>query len=139
MNIFGMGTFELLVVLIVAFIVLGPARMVDAAKVMGRLINEARKITQAIPEIVSDEDPTGLNDEKNLDKSTGSNIDVGDQTDDGKITTSSFFYKSINILRYVYINFSINYEFFPTRTVEVTIFFWIYKDEISMISNNLVC
>lgn len=88
MNIFGMGTFELLVVLIVAFIVLGPVRMVDAAKVMGRLINEARKITQAIPEIVSDEAPTGLNDEKTLDKSIESNIDVGDQTDDGKITTS---------------------------------------------------
>ena len=63
---------------------------------------------------------------------------LGDKLKEVKTVNAGWSKKHI---KSIYLNYgkSINYEFFPTRTVEVTIFFWIYKDEISMISNNLVC
>ena len=47
MNLFGIGNMELLWVLIVALIVLGPARMVDAAKTAGKFWREAQHVLRA--------------------------------------------------------------------------------------------
>lgn len=40
MSFLGMGTMEILIILLVAFIFLGPERMVDAAKVLGKWTGE---------------------------------------------------------------------------------------------------
>ena len=47
MNLFGIGNMELLVVLVVALLVLGPARMVDAARSVGKLWAEAQRTIRA--------------------------------------------------------------------------------------------
>ena len=47
MNLFGIGNLELLWVLVIALIVLGPARMVDAAKTAGKFWREAQHVLRA--------------------------------------------------------------------------------------------
>ena len=59
MSFLGMGTLEILVVLLVAFIFLGPQRMVDAARVFGKVVAEVRRMTVDLPQLVMDEDPSG--------------------------------------------------------------------------------
>ena len=56
MNVFGMGTLEVLAILLVAFIVLGPRRMVDAARLLGKATREVRRLTEGLPDLVLDED-----------------------------------------------------------------------------------
>ena len=56
MNILGMGTLEILVILLIAFIVLGPERMVDASRLLGRAVREARRFTDELPRISLDEE-----------------------------------------------------------------------------------
>ncbi len=48
MNIFGIGNMELIVVLLVALLVLGPARMVDAARTVGKFWNEAQRTLRSV-------------------------------------------------------------------------------------------
>ena len=48
MNIFGVGNMELIVVLLVALLVLGPARMVDAARSVGKFWNEAQRTLRSV-------------------------------------------------------------------------------------------
>ena len=55
MNILGMGSLELLVVLLLAFIILGPERMVDAARKLGKLTGELRRMTNEVTEMVQEE------------------------------------------------------------------------------------
>ena len=43
MNLFGIGNMELLAILLVSMLVLGPARMVDTARSLGRFWNEAQR------------------------------------------------------------------------------------------------
>ena len=59
MNFFGMGSMEVLIVLLVAFIFLGPQRMVDATRFLGKLVGEARRLTADLPDLVIDEDEAG--------------------------------------------------------------------------------
>jgi len=42
---FNLGTPELLVILVVALLVLGPTKLPDAARKMGRAASEARRLT----------------------------------------------------------------------------------------------
>lgn len=44
MNILGMGTLEILVILLLAFIFLGPSRMIDAARILGKASRELRRM-----------------------------------------------------------------------------------------------
>lgn len=60
MSFLGMGTLEILVVLLLAFILLGPNRMVDAARWMGTALKEVRRLTENLPEIALDEQPFDL-------------------------------------------------------------------------------
>ena len=48
MNLFGIGTLEILLILLVAFIILGPERMVDAAKILGKASKEVRKLSAGL-------------------------------------------------------------------------------------------
>ena len=56
MNILGMGPLEILVIALIAFILLGPQRMVDAARLMGKATKEVRRMTDELPKIVLDEE-----------------------------------------------------------------------------------
>ena len=47
MNLFGIGNMEILIVLVVALMVLGPSRMVDMARSMGKLWNDAQRMLRA--------------------------------------------------------------------------------------------
>ena len=55
MSILGMGSLELLVVLLLAFIILGPERMVDAARKLGKLTGELRRMTNEVTVMVQEE------------------------------------------------------------------------------------
>ena len=55
MNILGMGSLELLVVLLLAFIVLGPERMVHAARMLGKPSRELRRMTSEVTVMVQEE------------------------------------------------------------------------------------
>ena len=48
MNFLGMGTMEFLIIMLVAFIFLGPERMVDAARFMGKAVRSARRMTSEL-------------------------------------------------------------------------------------------
>ena len=56
MSLFGIGPPELIVVLLVAFIFLGPERMIEAARLFGRLTGEIRKMTSEVREMVAVDD-----------------------------------------------------------------------------------
>lgn len=55
----GMGTVEILVIALIAFILLGPERMIEAAKMAGKAVREVRRMTSEISELVLDEERTG--------------------------------------------------------------------------------
>ena len=50
-----MGSLELVVILLVGFIILGPKRMADAARLLGKATREVRRITEDLPEMILDE------------------------------------------------------------------------------------
>ena len=56
MNIGGMGTLELIIVFLIAFIFLGPQRMSEAAKFLGKLVRDVRRMTADIPELILEDD-----------------------------------------------------------------------------------
>ena len=56
MNIFGMGPLEILVIALIAFILLGPQRMLDAARLLGKATKEVRRMTDELPKIVLEEE-----------------------------------------------------------------------------------
>lgn len=55
MSFLGMGPIEIVVILVIAFIFLGPERMVEAARMLGKLVAEARRMAADLPDIVMDE------------------------------------------------------------------------------------
>ena len=60
MNFFGIGTLELLVILLVALVALGPGKTVEVARTIGRMAREARRTFTDIMEAASPDDrPTG--------------------------------------------------------------------------------
>ena len=59
MNILGMGPLEILIVFLIAFVVLGPERMVDAGRWLGRAVAELRRVSVGLPDVVLDDEPNG--------------------------------------------------------------------------------
>ena len=55
MNFMGIGPLELIFVLVIALIVLGPKRLVEASRGMGRLARQARQVTESWPAILERE------------------------------------------------------------------------------------
>ena len=57
MNFLGIGPIELLLVGLVAFIFLGPARMVEVARSLGKMVQEVRRTTNDLPNMLSLDEP----------------------------------------------------------------------------------
>ncbi len=55
MNFLGMGPLELLVIAVLAFIVLGPERMVDAGRMLGRAAREVKRLADEMPKLSLDD------------------------------------------------------------------------------------
>lgn len=58
MNIIGMGPLEVLVILLLAFILLGPQKMVDGARLLGRAYREVRRMSAELPAMVIEDEPS---------------------------------------------------------------------------------
>ena len=56
MNIFGMGTLEILLVMLIAFIFLGPEKMIAGAKKLGQLTRDAKNLSTNFNTILLDEE-----------------------------------------------------------------------------------
>ncbi len=54
MTFLGMGPLEVMIILVVAFIVLGPQRMIDAAKLLGKATQEVRRMSQGLTEALDE-------------------------------------------------------------------------------------
>ena len=96
MNFLGMGTPEILVVLLLAFLLLGPERMINAAKMLGKYAGEMRRMASEIPDITLEGDEPGSGDRPIVHRGGGPNPSVrpraeetkpADKTDDGKDAT----------------------------------------------------
>ena len=60
MNVFGIGTLELVVILLVAFIALGPGKTIEVARTIGRMTREARRAFTDIMDAASvPDEPAG--------------------------------------------------------------------------------
>ena len=56
MNIFGMGMMELAVVLLVAFLALGPGRSIELARRSGKVLGDLRRSFSEVTDAISAED-----------------------------------------------------------------------------------
>tara|TARA_B110000263_G_C15114866_1_gene421535 strand:- start:134 stop:442 length:309 start_codon:yes stop_codon:yes gene_type:complete len=77
MNFLGMGSLEILTVFIIAFIILGPTKMIGMGKEIGKFVRDARKMGSDLQNSITDgnENPIeSLRSLINLDE-----IDVEDQ------------------------------------------------------------
>lgn len=67
MNVFGIGGLELLVILLVAFVALGPGKTIEVARTIGRVVREARSTFADIMDAasLSDDDVGGRRNQPN--------------------------------------------------------------------------
>ena len=56
MSFAGMGPMEIIVIMLLAFIVLGPKRMMEAARLLGKAVREMRRMSASMQDLVLDED-----------------------------------------------------------------------------------
>ncbi len=56
MNLMGMGLMELAVVLLVAFLVLGPGRSIDMARRTGKVLGDLRRTFNEVTDAISSEE-----------------------------------------------------------------------------------
>ena len=56
MNFFGIGGMELIVILLLGFIILGPRQLISVAKGLGRTISELRNAMNQFTRIVDEDD-----------------------------------------------------------------------------------
>ena len=56
MNFLGIGSLEILLILIIAFVFLGPERLIDAARFLGNAVKEGRRLASELPRIVVEDD-----------------------------------------------------------------------------------
>ena len=54
MTFLGMGPLEVMIILLVAFMVLGPQRMIDAAKLLGKATREVRRMSQGLTDALDE-------------------------------------------------------------------------------------
>ena len=84
----GMGGMEILVILLVAFILLGPAKMVEASRSLGKLVGQMRRMADQIPHVDLKEFDNELtvDDEKNAPDISSNIHDVPNQDISNKNT-----------------------------------------------------
>ncbi len=95
MNILGMGPLELLVIALLAFILLGPQRLADGARLLGKATKEVRRMTDELPKIVLEENQAepspnapSRNDHKSGEESAGEKAD-GENDNDSPVAFRS--------------------------------------------------
>ena len=78
----GMGSMEILVILLISFLLLGPQKMISGARILGDLISEAKRFAEKIPHIDVDNSVTTRNNNINEVESEGnkSQLDLGQDT-----------------------------------------------------------
>ena len=59
MNIMGVGFLELLVIMVVAFLVLGPGRSIDMARKSGKFLGDLRRSFSEVTDAISVEETQG--------------------------------------------------------------------------------
>ena len=84
----GMGGMEILVILLVAFILLGPAKMIDASRSLGKLVGQMRRMADQIPHVDLKEldNELTVDDEKNAPDISSNIHDVSNQDISNKNT-----------------------------------------------------
>ena len=55
MNFLGMGSLEVFVILLIAFLFLGPGKMVEAARTLGKLVAQLRRMSAELPDLIDGE------------------------------------------------------------------------------------
>ena len=80
MSFFGMGSMEILMILVIAFVFLGPERMVDAARLLGKAVREGRRLASELPQVViDDEDIKIANQDGSISSKQADNEPSGDE------------------------------------------------------------
>ncbi|MBF8267243.1 MAG: hypothetical protein HW388_751 [Dehalococcoidia bacterium] len=59
MDFLGIGPTEILFTVIIALIVLGPSRMMEMARSLGKVVKEVRRTTRELPNLLSLEEEPG--------------------------------------------------------------------------------
>ena len=57
MDFLSIGPIELLMVALVAFLFLGPARMIEMARSLGNIIRDIKRATSELPSLISPDEP----------------------------------------------------------------------------------
>mgnify|MGYP003324945496 CR=1 FL=1 len=70
MNLFGVGALEILIILMVAFIVLGPDRLIGVARKLGTSMRELRNTTSEFSRILDEDQSAESSKEKPQDSET---------------------------------------------------------------------
>ena len=81
MDLFGIGPLELILILVVAIIVLGPAKTMNMAKGAGKMMGEVRRAFGDLSKAMEEEE-RDLN--RTLRSVDEANIDRGNPTEDGR-------------------------------------------------------
>ena len=71
MNVMGVGGLELLVIVVVALLVLGPTRVAQYGRTLGKLLGELRRASEGIPAVFEnliDERKAQTEDEEEVDE-----------------------------------------------------------------------
>jgi len=55
MDFFGIGAFELVIIFLVAFLVIGPGKMVGFGRTLGRLSQKVRKVSSDFTSVLTKE------------------------------------------------------------------------------------
>ena len=59
MNFMGIGTMEFLFIIVIALLILGPNRMIETARTLGKYIREFQRAASDVPRLLSlDEEPS---------------------------------------------------------------------------------
>jgi Sec-independent protein translocase protein TatA len=103
MNIVGMGPLEILVVLLLAFILLGPQKMMEGAKLFGKASREIRRMTDELQTTINLEEEPDYSKKPNTSVEVGSDAsqDTGEERDQDEETPGddgpiSFKQESVN-------------------------------------------
>lgn len=84
MDLFGIGPLEVLIILLIAYLVLGPARMVEIARSLSSFVREVRQATSELPDLLAIEEASKEPPRKG-DDPQGAKPAAVDQEEDGPV------------------------------------------------------
>ena len=87
MDFLGIGPMELTFTIVVALIVLGPAKMLEVTRALGKILREIRRTTSELPDLLSLDEghsgPSSVNEARNRTQQPEKDAQGEKQTDDG--------------------------------------------------------